>query len=219
MQLSLKLTALVGLIGAILVGTGEFLLHFDAAARYSEGGYAFMGDISESRLTAGHFFAVVGIPLYFIGAWHIYQMLRPANNKLAFLAFLITSYGFMMGGVWMGSRASIGSLVHHLELIENTRLISLYELRYETLLQVIRVTTLALSAIYVYLVLTGKSRFPKWMALVNPFALILLSFLVFALWKDVGKYLMPIALNVAFAAFFSFSLLFGDMRGEGKDSA
>ena len=110
----------------------------------------------------------------------------------------------------MGSRASIGSLVHHADLINETALVGLYQLRYETLLQVIRVTTLILSGIYVYLVLTGRTRYPKWMAAVNPFVLILMSFLVFAIWKDVGKYVMPIALNVAFAIFFSCSLLFGD---------
>ena len=62
---NLKITGLLGLVGAILCGTGEFLLHFDPQARFS--GYDFMADISDSRLTAGHFFAVVGVPLYFVG--------------------------------------------------------------------------------------------------------------------------------------------------------
>ena len=210
MQLSPRLSGWLGLLAAILVGTGEFLLHFDPLARYSSSGYEFMAQIPEWRLTLGHFFAVVGIPFYFVGAWHIYLMLRPAGPKLAATALVTTCYGFMFGAVWMGSRASIGSLMHHPDLLDQTQLIQLYELRYETLLQVIRFTTLLLSVIYVYLVLTGRSRYPRWMAIVNPITLILACFLVFLVSKDVGKYVMPIALNVAFTTLFACSLLFGD---------
>ena len=70
----LKLTGILGLVGALICGTGEFLLHFDPQARFS--GYDFMADISEARLTVGHFFAVFGVPLYFVGVWHISEMLR-----------------------------------------------------------------------------------------------------------------------------------------------
>ena len=73
----LKLTGIVGLVGAVLCGTGEFLLHFDPQARFS--GYDFMADISDARLTTGHFFAVIGVPLYFVGVWHIAEMLKPAD--------------------------------------------------------------------------------------------------------------------------------------------
>jgi len=77
---TLKITGLIGLLGAIICGTGEFLLHFDPQARFT--GYDFMADISESRLTAGHFFAVCGVSLYFVGMWHIAEMLRPAGAFL-----------------------------------------------------------------------------------------------------------------------------------------
>lgn len=207
---SLRLTGIVGLVGAVLCGTGEFLLHFDPLARFS--GYDFMADISDARLTAGHFFAVVGVPLYFVGMWHIAQMLKPAGEKLSNILFLIGSFGFIYGAMWMSSRSSIGSLVHYPELIAETDLVSLYELRCESLLQVIRLTTLVISIIYIYLVLTGKSRYPKWMAATSPVVLLLLNFLIFLIAPSIGKYVMPIALNVGFAAFFLLSLMFGDTK-------
>ncbi len=211
---NLKLTGIIGLIGAIITGTGEFLLHFDPAARFS--GYDFMADISDARLTAGHFFAVVGMPLYFVGMWHIAQMLKPAGEKLSNILFLIGSFGFLFGAMWMSSRASIGSLVHYPELIANTNLVELYQLRSETLLQVIRVTTLVISGIYVYLVLTGKSRYPKWMAATSPIVLLILNFVIYLIAPSVGKFVMPIALNVGFSAFFLLSLIFGDLGGATK---
>jgi hypothetical protein len=205
---SLKLTGIIGLVGAILCGTGEFLLHFDPQARFS--GYDFMADISDARLTAGHFFAVVGVSLYFVGMWHIAQMLRPAGEKLSNALFLIGCFGFLYGAMWMSSRASIGSLVHYPELIADTNLVALYELRSESLLQVTRITTLVISVIYVYMVLTGNSRYPKWMAATSPVVLLLLNFLIYLIAPAIGKFVMPIALNVGFTGFFLLSLIFGN---------
>jgi hypothetical protein len=207
---NLKLTGIIGLIGAVLCGTGEFLLHFDQQARFS--GYDFMADISDSRLTAGHFFAVVGVPLYFVGMWHIAQMLKPAGEKLSRILFLIGSFGFLYGAMWMSSRASIGSLVHYPELISDTNLVELYQLRSETLLQVIRVATLLISGIYIYMVLTGNSRYPKWMAATSPIVLLLLNFVVYLIAPSIGKFVMPIALNVGFSLFFLLSLFFGNLN-------
>ncbi len=211
---NLKLTGIIGLVGAIICGAGEFLLHFDPLARFS--GYDFMADISDARLTAGHFLAVVGVPLYLVGMWHIAQMLKPAGETLSNILFLIGSFGFVYGAMWMSSRASIGSLVHYPELIAATNLVELYQLRSETLLQVTRVTTLVISGIYVYMVLTGRSRYPRWMAATSPIVLLILNFVIYLIAPSVGKFVMPIALNVGFSAFFLLSLIFGDLGGATK---
>ncbi len=36
---TIALTAIAGVVAAILVGTVEYLLHYDAQARFAEGGY------------------------------------------------------------------------------------------------------------------------------------------------------------------------------------
>ena len=202
------MSGLIGLLGAILCGTGEFLLHFDPQARFT--GYDFMADISESRLTIGHFFAVFAISLYFVGVWHIAEMLRPAGEKLSRALFFIGSFGFLYGAMWMSSRAMIGSIAHHPELVEGTDLVSLYELRLGTLLQIIRITTLIISIIFIKMVLTGKSRYPKWMAATSPIVLLLMNFVIYELNAEVGKFMMPIALNIGFTLFFILSLTFGN---------
>ncbi len=147
MQTNLVVTAIAGVIAAMLVGIGEYLLHYDALARFTSGGYDFMSGISASRSTIGHFFGVFGATLYPIGCYHIYQMLRPANSRWAFIAFLVGAFGFIIGVVWIGSRASVSALMQLPESAEVLHLIELYDLRYETLLQVIRITTLILSVI------------------------------------------------------------------------
>jgi len=126
MQRQYVLTAIAGILAASLVGIGEYLLHFDELARFTAGGYEFMSDISTTRATIGHFFGVFGATLYPIGCYHIYLMLRPANPRWAFSAFLIGSFGFMVGVVWIGSRASIATLAQLPESVEVMQLIELY---------------------------------------------------------------------------------------------
>jgi hypothetical protein len=201
-------TAIAGIMAAVLVGIGEYLLHYDALARFTSGGYDFMSGISTNRSTVGHFFGVFGAALYPIGCYHIYQMLRPANSRWAFIAFLVGSFGFMVGVVWIGSRASVSALVQLPESAEVIQLIELYDLRYETLLQIIRFTTLILSGIIIWLALSGRSHYPRWMAVFNPIVLIIANFILFVVVPVMGKHTMPIALNVAFFIFFALSFCF-----------
>lgn len=202
----LIVTGVAGLMASILVGVGEYLLHYDPLARFSEGGFNFMQGIAEQRTTIGHFVGVLGATLYSVGMYHIYLMLRSANDKAAYAAFLIAAFGCIVGAVWIGSRASISALMQITETPEIAHLVELYDLRYETLLNVTRITTLILSGIFIWLSLTGRSSYPRWMAIFSPFVLILMSFLIYLIAPQIGKHLMPIALNVAFFIFFSLSL-------------
>ncbi len=203
----LLLTGLAGLLAAILVGIGEYLLHYDPQARFSHGGYEFMQGIATSRTTSGHFFGVLGATLYPLGCYHIYLMLKPASQRIALTAFLVAVFGFIVGTVWIGSRASVSALAQLPATAELDALIRLYELRYETLLHIIRITTLILSIVIVWLALTGRSLYPRWIAIFNPVLLLVANFVLFAVLPAIGKHTMPIALNVAFSIFFLLSLL------------
>jgi len=196
------ITGQIGLVAALLVGIGEFLLHYDKLARYTDT-FAFFEGVTRERATIGHFFGVLGAPLYVVGAVHIYLMLRPAHEFAARIAGLVMAYACIVGAVWIGSRASAVELVAAGGIPEQ---LALYELRYESLLQVVRLGVLALSVIFIWLCLTGRSHYPRMMALLNPIFLIIASFILFSTVPTIGKYVMPIALNVAYFVMFSVSL-------------
>jgi hypothetical protein len=72
----------LGLLAAILVGAGEFLLHFDALGRFAEGGaYEFMHGINAERTTIGHFLGVLSAPLYIVGFWHLNNQGQTTINE------------------------------------------------------------------------------------------------------------------------------------------
>ena len=198
-------TGVIGLLAAITVGTGEFLLHYDPQARYGEGFDFFLGE-SESRATAGHFFGVLGAPLYVVGAAHIYLMLRPANNTFAAIGGLVMAYGCIVGAVWIGSRSTASMIVNMSPESVQAQQLALYKFRYETLLTIVRVAVLVLSVIFVWLTFTGRTYYPRKMAILNPIFLILVSFAIFFVAPEIGKFLMPIALNVAYFILFAVSL-------------
>ncbi len=207
MQKYLVVTGLAGILAAILVGIGEYLLHYDELARYSETSYDFMLGTGDNHSTVGHFFGVFGATLYPVGCFHIYLMLKPASRRWASIAFLIGSFGFIVGTVWIGSRASVSALVQMPPSDLTDHLIALYQTRYETLLQVTRLTTLVLSGIIVWLAIGGRSHYPRWIAIFNPILLIVANFVLFIAVPAIGKHTMPIALNVAFFIFFLLSVL------------
>lgn len=212
-------TGLAGLLAAILVGIGEYLLHFDALGRFSESSYDFMLGISDRRSTIGHFFGVIGATLYLVGCYHIYLMLRPANQQVAAIVCLLAGFGFVVGTVWIGSRASISALTQLPPSETIDHLVALYKTRYETLLQIIRLTTLVLSVVIIWLSLTGRTHYPRWIAIFNPIVLIILNFVVFLTVPAIGKHTMPIALNVAFFVFFFFSILAARKVSAGAHTA
>ncbi len=54
------------------------------------------------------------------------------------------------------------------------------------------------------------------MAATSPIVLLILNFGIYLIAPSVGKFVMPIALNVGFSAFFLLSLIFGDLGGARK---
>ena len=64
----------------ITMASREATVYFDPQARFSC--HNFMVGISEVRLTAGHFFAIFCVLLYFVGVWRIIDMLQSAGAKL-----------------------------------------------------------------------------------------------------------------------------------------
>ena len=207
-------TGIIGMVAAILVGAGEFMLHYSPAGDYADdGNYVYLLHVPEWRITWGHFLAMFGAPFYLIGYWHMYLGLRPYGKILPLLVFFVSAYGFMFGAVWIGSRASIALLAqanfaaegHNSEVLRE--LMNFYILHSESLLEVIRVTTLISSVAFIFMVLTGKTLYPRWMALFNPILLLLSSFILFAIAPEIGKYTLPIALNIGYFLFFLISTL------------
>ena len=147
------------------------------------------------------------------GLWHIYKMLQPAGGFLPAIVALVSVYGITMGGIWIGSRALIAAIVQLQAKGDGatgaalSTLVADYKFYSESLLQVIRVTTMLMSLGFIYLVYDGHTHYPRWMLLLNPFFLLLAVFLTYKVVPIVGRYILPMAMNVSYGIFFIVSLI------------
>ncbi len=204
------ITGLLGLLGSILVGLGEFLLHYSPQLIGHEANYAFFQFVPKKNLIYGHFLAVIGTPLYFLGYFHIYKMLKDKENKWAAIVFGLGVLAFAVGGFWITSRAFLGTIVHlnsqiapniYQEILNNYTLIS------ESLVQGLRIIILLLSVFYILAILQYNTHYDKWMALFNPILLLISIFAIYFLLPIIGQYLAPIAMNVVHFIVFGLSLM------------
>jgi len=206
----LMTAGLLGVLGALLVGIAEFSLHYTPSHEYHED-YRFFLGTPAWRLTLGHFLAIFSVPLYFIGYWHVSQRLRPAAAWLRNLFFGAGVYAFSIGGVWIGSRVYLALLIQAEQQstgetqAELARLLQQASYYNEQSVLVLRIAILFISALFVYLVASGKTSYPRWVALLNPIVLVLGSFALYFTLPAIGGYVMSIAMNVAHLIFFGVS--------------
>lgn len=205
----LFITGFIGLAAAIIVGLGEFYLHYSPQIIGHAANYQFFKFVPIEHLPIGHFLAVFGLPLYFIGYYHIYLMLEKGNRPLASIVFCLGILAFTIGGFWITSRAFLAVIVHQEQNIPQDvfqLILDNYTFFCESLVQALRIIILLLSIFFVLAILKGGTHYPKSMALFNPIFLLIMVFILYYLNPFIGKYLAPIAMNVAHFILFSISL-------------
>lgn len=201
----------LGLLGAAVVGTGEFTMQFSPSGGYEASDYGYFLGISPLRLAWGHFLGVFAAPLYLAGYLHVFLALRPAPAWLRWAVLLLGGYGFVIGGVWLGSRVYLALIAQ--AAVDSTEPLLLRALleqaaaRNEPLIAVVRVLVGLASVLLVAAIVSGRSLYPRWMALFNPIVLLGAIFAIYFLLPRVGAYLLPTAMNVAHLVFFALSLV------------
>ena len=206
----LYLSGWIGWLASLVVGAGEFLVHYAPGVLHGGEPYAFFVVISPGHLVVGHYLIILGLPFYALGYAHLFLALRPGSRKLALSVFMLGVASFAIGGVWVGSRAFLGSVVQVLTTegapVALSRILASYDLLLENLVQILRILVLVNSALFVVAVLRFRTLYPRWMAAFNPALLLAIVFLLFFKVPAVGDYLAPTAMNVAHGVLFSASL-------------
>ena len=197
-----------GCVGAILVGIGEFSLQFTPNGGIEDATeYLFFNDVSASRLSFGHFLSVLAAPLYLLGYWHLSKKLEPAGPKQAKAFFLIGAYAFVVATAWIGQRFFIASTVHEIAAGQDLKpLLALFSEHNEPFVNVLRAAMVIVSILWIKLILSGKSAFPKWMAIFSPIVLLGIMFALYFFKTKIGLYVLPVAMNAAHFIVFALAM-------------
>ena len=211
----LVLAGWIGLVGAFLVGVGEFTLQFSPLGGYEATDYSYFARISETRLTYGHFFSVLAAPAYLIGYWHLGQMfVRGGSTKAGWFITLFGGYAFVVGTAWLGGRVYLAYTAHAIANATSpatvgqlSELLAVFAEHNEPLVNALRLAMLVVSVLWIVLIAGGKTLYPRWMSLFSP---ILLLGTIFAIYFYVspalGAWLLPAAMNVVHVILFALSI-------------
>lgn len=205
------LAGVAATLGVVAVGVGEFSMHYSASGYAGAAEYRYLVHVPAWRLSFGHFLGVLCAPAYLLGYWHVFMALRPAPRWARLAVLAAAFYTFGIANVWLGSRAGLALLVQAqaegAAPEQFARLVAAYTAHSESLIQVVRVGVLLVSALLVGLVLRGRTSYPRWIAAANPILLLALVFASYFAAPAIGGYLVPTAMNVAHVCFFGLSSL------------
>lgn len=203
---------IIGIIGALITIISDFILVGRPTNAYSflRDGTESMAGLAQWRITIGTFLGVVVLPFQIGGLIVVYYGLKPAGKLISLVVVAIAAHALMMGVAFHAAYAFIGSgwkLYYETGLnnINIAELINKFDFYWKIII-IIMFGELALSSVgFVLIILTRKTLFPKWMAVLNPFCVYVFMFpLIFVLPAPAGGYIASAYLNLSTVVFFAF---------------
>ena len=195
----------VGIVGALMVGISEWLIHFVA-----DGSVDRLSDLQYvplERVQHGHNIAIVFAPLYFAGYYGVMRMFSSSSYWFSRVILVIGIYAFAICGMWLCSKYLFAEVLQDVQL--ESRLdyyLEFYATYYQSILWIVRMAIVMISLIFVGLIWNNKVGIPRWVAFFNP---ALLSLLIYSMqfWiPTLGSHLVYGALHIAHVIFFSILL-------------
>ena len=151
----------------------------------------------------GNYFGVLFIPLHILGFFLAYHALKPASPKWAMVYLAVSVYIIPVGVGLHGSLAFIGDIIQ----FGDEGLIDGIRVYWEPWAFYLVVGYSIVSILILSLILTGRSLYPRWVALVSPIGFVVFSSILTAILPDSANglkvFLSITGLNLPLMAFFA----------------
>lgn len=204
---------LVGIIAVILTITCDFVLIGRPNSTYSflKLGTESMHGLSQWRIFLGTFLGIIVLPLQIAGLIPVYYGLRSAGKIKSLIAVIIIGHAAVIASAFHISYAFIASgwkLYHTIgsENIAALEMISSFDLYWKTTIIIMAVDIILSSILYILLIMSKNTLYPKWMALLNPASIFLYTFImILPIPNPIGGFVAPAFLNLSTLVFFTFS--------------
>lgn len=204
------ISGLIGIIAALLTAFSDVILLGRPVSAYAffKLGTESMAELAQWRIIAGTFIGVFALPFQIMGAIPLYFGLKTAGRTMACVVFGTAAYAFIMGVAFHVAYAFIGSgwsMKHDISTSNEivSKMMTRFDLYWRIIIVAIAAGLFVSSVCYVFLILTGKTVYPKWMAILNPVCIFLALFpLVILIPAPIGGYIAPAYMNLCALAFF-----------------
>lgn len=205
---TLRIAGVIGTLAAVALVASDLLLLYRPLPVSELDVYAVAPHISWDRVRLAYRLAVPGFPLALLGLWHVYLGLRPAGRWLSVPPLLLTGFGWVTGGIFHGVLAAYLLIIRGVRATAADQAPFLLEL--ESLLtthQTLFLGAVVAGTLWLFVaIVSGRSRYPRWAALVSP------AVLLAALWTgarlappELAGALLPAGPNLSAVLFLGLS--------------
>ncbi len=198
---------IVGFLGALMMFCGDMTLYFDKNDYENNDTLDPIIDIMKRlpkiRVMIGGWIGPVAAFLYCIGFYHIVLITNPSYYAFAFAAFLLSCMGIIAGGAYHSHCAYLGLLGQD-EQRKDLEIVLKYFQKIPIILYLGEGTGLL---ILFFLIVTGHTIFPIWMALLSPGILFLLKPLTRKLPKGLHMVVAGGYTNIIFIVYYLMAMI------------
>lgn len=205
-QILFKSAGILAIIGGLICYVSDHLLRggvgpgpaisFIDALRTAPFGPVYWGSI----------IGYAALPLWLLGLWPLYRALEPAGPRLAAVPVILLGYALALfpGYHYAAALYALGFQVvdANSDSLLNDQLMQVHD---GALMAIAGPLTIA-SLWVVVLILTGKTRYARWMAIISPFLAPLAYSLAAMIPSPWGAYIIPGAGTLVFTLFFALAL-------------
>jgi hypothetical protein len=220
----LRITGLLAILGTILYAIGDVLL---LASKISLDDYPklklytkLLSDaekmvaLSPNRMIWGALLGVFSTPLVLTGYWQVYHGLAGANGVLVLITILLFGIASVIGTFVHGTFYYMGEYVQALNMVDEYSQIIIADMikRHHKVLIItyapVIIFIIIASILFSVMVGMGTTRFPTWMAAVNPLTITIVWLLIKrVLPQFIRDATEGAGFNIAFFVFFVCSTI------------
>jgi hypothetical protein len=162
----------------------------------------------------GNYLGVYFLPFHILGFFLVFQALKPANVKCARIFLVLALYLTPIGVGLHGTLAFVGDIIQS----RDAGLIHGIRAYWQPWAYSVALGYVVISALILLLILTGRSLYPRWMALVSPLGIAAFGAVVIAVLPDsatgLKAFLSLTGLNLPLMIFFAITTSILVRRGE-----
>ena len=175
--MNLNTALLVGLVGALFMFCGDMTLYFSKEDYVNDGTLnpviAIMKRVSTKRLYIGGIIGPLSAFVYCTGYYHLVLMAKPGYEALGWVLFLVNCLGIICGGAYHSHCANLGLIGRHddacLKEVEDY-----LDFQKKVAFGIQTVGFIGMSA----MIVLGLTALPRWMVILSPLVLVLMTPLV-----------------------------------------
>ncbi|MGF1506754.1 MAG: hypothetical protein GYB64_12480 [Chloroflexi bacterium] len=194
-----RTAALIAVAAGVLGATADVVML--AAPGFARDPAAAQLLVSVPRITAGFLLGVTAIPVYMVGYWAVYDVLKPARYTGLLLG--LSLFGIVQGTTFHGLAGSAAYLIQTQQPADPMAFVLPY---LPIMLPPFVVLHLILGVGTILLVLIRQQEgvdLPLWLVLISPGIGTAALYAIGLVIAPLGDYLLPAAMNLAHAAFFA----------------